>query len=92
MSNPGNKMGVMHLTILTAVNMLGSGIIMLPTKLAEVGTMSILSWLVTALGSLALAWAFQNVVYLVRKAAGWEDTPSMRLENRVTLLLIIPTQ
>lgn len=43
MSNPGNKMGVMHLTILTAVNMLGSGIIMLPTKLAEVGTMSILS-------------------------------------------------
>lgn len=52
MNNPGNKMGVMHLTILTAVNMLGSGIIMLPTKLAEVGTMSIISWLVILPGCL----------------------------------------
>lgn len=33
-----NKMGVVQLTILTMVNMMGSGIIMLPTKLAEVGT------------------------------------------------------
>lgn len=32
-----NKMGVVQLTILTMVNMMGSGIIMLPTKLAEVG-------------------------------------------------------
>ncbi len=43
-----NKMGVVQLTILTMVNMMGSGIIMLPTKLAEVGTISIISWLVTA--------------------------------------------
>ena len=70
MSNPGNKMGVMHLTILTAVNMLGSGIIMLPTKLAEVGTMSILSWLVTALGSLALAWAFSKCGLFSTKSGG----------------------
>lgn len=51
-------MGVVQLTILTMVNMMGSGIIMLPTKLAEVGTISILSWLVTALGSTALAYAY----------------------------------
>lgn len=70
MSNPGNKMGVMHLTILTAVNMLGSGIIMLPTKLAEVGTMSILSWLVTAFGSLALAWAFSKCGLFSTKSGG----------------------
>ncbi len=38
-----NKMGVLQLTILTMVNMMGSGIIMLPTKLAEVGTISIIS-------------------------------------------------
>ena len=50
-----NKMSVVQLTILTAVNMMGSGIIMLPTKLAQVGTMSILSWLVTAVGSMCLA-------------------------------------
>lgn len=38
-----NKMSVMQLTILTAVNMMGSGIIMLPTKLAQVGALSIVS-------------------------------------------------
>ncbi len=43
MSTSKNKMSVLQLTILTAVNMMGSGIIMLPTKLAEVGTISILS-------------------------------------------------
>ena len=58
MSTSQNKMGVVQLTILTMVNMMGSGIIMLPTKLAQVGTISILSWLVTAGGSLALAYAF----------------------------------
>lgn len=31
-----NKMSVFQLTILTAVNMMGSGIIMLPSKLAQV--------------------------------------------------------
>lgn len=58
MSASKNKMSVLQLTILTAVNMMGSGIIMLPTKLAEVGTVSILSWVVTAVGSMALAYAF----------------------------------
>ena len=36
-----NKMGVVQLTILTMVNMMGSGIIMLPTKLLEYVTMGI---------------------------------------------------
>lgn len=58
MSAKSNKIGVVQLTILTMVNMMGSGIIMLPTKLAEIGTISIVSWLVTAVGSTALAYAF----------------------------------
>ena len=41
MSAKSNKIGVVQLTILTMVNMMGSGIIMLPTKLAEIGTISI---------------------------------------------------
>lgn len=65
-----NKMGVVQLTILTAVNMMGSGIIMLPTKLAEVGTLSIVSWLVTALGSLALAYAFSKCGLISNKTGG----------------------
>ena len=52
MSEGSKKMGVVQLTIITAVNMMGSGIIMLPAKLASVGTISVLSWLVTALGSM----------------------------------------
>lgn len=39
MSNSSNKMSVFQLTILTAVNMMGSGIIMLPSKLAQVGAL-----------------------------------------------------
>lgn len=65
-----NKMGVMQLTILTMVNMMGSGIIMLPTKLAEVGTISIISSLVTAVGSMALARAFAKCGMFSRKSGG----------------------
>ncbi|WJV64020.1 putrescine-ornithine antiporter [Pectobacteriaceae bacterium CE70] len=70
MSKSNNKMGVVSLTILTTVNMMGSGIIMLPTKLAEVGTISIISWLVTAVGSMALAFAFAKCGMLSRKPGG----------------------
>jgi putrescine:ornithine antiporter len=56
--------------MLTAVNMLGSGIILLPSKLAEVGGISILSWLITATGSLALAYAFARCGMLSRKTGG----------------------
>ena len=43
---------------------------MLPTKLAEVGTLSIVSWLVTALGSMALAYAFAKCGMFSRKSGG----------------------
>ena len=52
------KMTVTELTIITAVNMMGSGIIMLPSKLAQVGTESVLSWLVTLGGALCLSYGF----------------------------------
>lgn len=64
------KMSVTQLTMLTAVNMLGSGIILLPSKLAEVGAISILSWLVTATGSMALAYVFAQCGMLSRKTGG----------------------
>ncbi len=52
------KMNLMQLTVLVAVNMMGSGIIMLPTNMAQVGAISLLSWIVTALGSMAIAYGF----------------------------------
>ena len=70
MSAKSNKIGVVKLTILTMVNMMGSGIIMLPTKLAEIGTISIVSWLVTAVGSTALAYAFAQCGMFSKKSGG----------------------
>jgi len=52
------KMSLIQLTFLVAVNMMGSGIIMLPTNMAQVGAISLLSWLVTAVGSMAIAYGF----------------------------------
>lgn len=70
MSTNTNKIGVVQLTIITMVNMMGSGIIMLPTKLAEIGTISIVSWLVTAVGSTALAYAFAQCGMFSKKSGG----------------------
>lgn len=86
-----NKMGVVQLTILTMVNMMGSGIIMLPTKLAEVGTISIISWLVTAVGSMALAWHSQNAACSAVNQAVWAVMRSMLSVNQGTLWRTTPT-
>lgn len=86
-----NKMGVVQLTILTMVNMMGSGIIMLPTKLAEVGTISIISWLVTAVGSMALAWAFAKCGMFSRKSGGMGGYAGMLSVNPGTLWRTTPT-
>jgi putrescine:ornithine antiporter len=62
------KMNLMQLTFIVAVNMMGSGIIMLPANMAQVGAISLLSWIVTALGSTAIAYGFaQAGVYNQRE-------------------------
>jgi len=50
------RMNLTQLTFIVAVNMMGSGIIMLPTNMAQVGAISLLSWIVTAVGSMAIAY------------------------------------
>ena len=55
---PQKKMNVVQLTFIVTINMMGSGIIMLPTNMAKIGAISLLSWIVTALGSMAMAWGF----------------------------------
>src|SRR5438477_7473994 len=52
------RMNLVQLTFIVAVNMMGSGIIMLPSNMAKVGAISLLSWIVTALGSMAIAYGF----------------------------------
>lgn len=73
MSKSANKMSVLQLSILTAVNMMGSGIIMLPSKLAQVGALSIVSWLVTAVGSMALACVFAKCGMYSKKGGGYAE-------------------
>lgn len=38
-----NKLNLFQLTIMTAVSMMGSGIVMLPAKLGQIGAISIFS-------------------------------------------------
>lgn len=70
MAKSNKKMNVYQLTIVTAINIMGSGIIMLPTNLAQVGTMSVLSWLVTSVGAMALAYAFSRAGMYTTKQGG----------------------
>jgi putrescine:ornithine antiporter len=67
---PQKKMSLMQLTFIVAVNMMGSGIIMLPTNMAQVGAISLLSWIVTALGSMAIAYGFAQAGLYNQKEGG----------------------
>ncbi|HZL92458.1 MAG TPA: amino acid permease, partial [Vicinamibacterales bacterium] len=64
------KMNLMQLTFIVAVNMMGSGIIMLPTNMAGVGAISLLSWLVTAVGSMAIAYGFAQAGVFNQRPGG----------------------
>jgi len=64
------KMTLVQLTFIVAVNMMGSGIIMLPTNMAQVGAISLLSWVVTALGSMAIAYGFAQAGIFNQREGG----------------------
>src|SRR5262245_31643283 len=64
------KMNLIQLTFIVAVNMMGSGIIMLPTNMAKVGAISLLSWIVTALGSMAIAYGFAQAGLFNQRPGG----------------------
>ncbi len=70
MAAPQKKMNLVQLTFIVAVNMMGSGIIMLPTNMAQVGAISLLSWLVTALGSMAIAYGFAQAGLFNQRTSG----------------------
>jgi putrescine:ornithine antiporter len=70
MEEKKKKMTLMQLTVLVAVNMMGSGIIMLPANLAKVGAISLLSWGVTAVGSMAIAYGFAQAGLFNQRPGG----------------------
>lgn len=66
MTAPQKKLTFLELTMATILNMVGSSIILMPTKLAEVGTMSIFAWIVTIIGSASVAYVFARCGTLSR--------------------------
>src|SRR6476659_189239 len=69
-AKPLKRMSLMQLTFIVAVNMMGSGIIMLPTNMAKVGAISLLSWVVTAIGSMAIAYGFAQAGLFNQRPGG----------------------
>jgi len=65
-----HKMGVVALTLVTASNMMGSGVFMLPTNLAGVGYISLWGWLFTIIGVIALALVFSKTSLLTQRTGG----------------------
>jgi putrescine:ornithine antiporter len=70
MAQQEKKMNVVQLTFIVTVNMMGSGIIMLPSNMAQVGAISLLSWLVTAVGSMAIAYGFAQAGIFNQRPGG----------------------
>ncbi len=64
------KLSLAMLTSLVAGNMIGSGIFLLPSTLAQLGSLSLLSWLLTATGSFVLALVFSRMSRLIPKTGG----------------------
>ncbi|EKC3495810.1 cadaverine/lysine antiporter [Vibrio cholerae] len=61
MSSNAKKIGLIACTGVVAGNMMGSGIALLPSTLASVGSISIYSWLICIVGALSLAFVFARL-------------------------------
>lgn len=64
------KLGLWMLTALVAGNMIGSGIFLLPASLAEFGSISLFSWIVTAGGALLIALVFAKLGTVMPRIGG----------------------
>lgn len=65
-----NKIGLVPATLMVAGNMMGSGVFMLPANLAAVGSISLIGWLITIAGAVALALVFARLTSLYPAAGG----------------------
>jgi arginine:agmatine antiporter len=68
MSN--QKMGLGSLVVLVTTCMMGAGIFMLPASLAKIGSVSVFGWVVSTIGSIALAVSYSKLAFLCPKEGG----------------------
>lgn len=64
------SLGFWTLTALVVGNMIGSGVFLLPSTLAAIGTITILSWVFTAIGAILLSLVFARLSTLFPKTGG----------------------
>ncbi|CAH0532740.1 Arginine/agmatine antiporter [Vibrio stylophorae] len=69
-ASSAHKMGVVALTLVTASNMMGSGVFMLPTNLAGVGSISLWGWFFTIIGVISLALVFAKTSLITPRDGG----------------------
>jgi arginine:agmatine antiporter len=64
------KLGPVLATVVVAGNMIGSGIFLLPATLANVGSVTVIGWVIAAFGALALALLFGRLAARKPMAGG----------------------
>lgn len=64
------KMNLGQLTLLTSLTMLGSGFVMFPAQIHEVGAMSSLSWVISAIGAALIAYCFAKCSFYSKQQGG----------------------
>lgn len=70
MKSKPKKLGLFMLIALVCGNMIGSGVFLLPSSLAALGSISLWSWAVTGFGALILALLFAKMSVLVPYSGG----------------------
>lgn len=65
-----HKIGTVKATSLVAGNMIGSGVLLAPALLAPYGAWSIIGWIATTIGALALALAFSKLSSWIPRSGG----------------------
>lgn len=70
MKSGKQQVGLITATSLVVGNMIGAGIYVLPAALAGYGSISVLAWILTALGSIVLARIFGNFSKIVVNKSG----------------------
>ena len=61
MAKTSKKLGLIACSAVVAGNMMGSGIALLPATLAGIGSITFISWLLAAVGAIALAFVFAKL-------------------------------
>ena len=71
MANLSNgKMGLLGASSLVVTNMVGTGLFLLPTSLAGIGSISIYGWIISAIGATALGLVFAHLGMVDPKSGG----------------------